>query len=128
MVNNIFSLIFHATMRRQKYRVTKDHNASFPYVLLAVEGDEVSVGKEDSEMPGWFWCKDKLGVEMWVPKTHLTIDVGKAVFNQPYNSTELNAAPGELVQYIGEALGWVECLDSKWRYGWIPSAKLMLIT
>jgi len=31
-----------------------------------------------------------------------------------------------VIQYIGEALGWVECLDSAWRYGWVPLDKLVL--
>ena len=33
----------------------------------------------------------------------------------------------EIVQYLGESLGWIECLDSEWKYGWIPSPKLMKI-
>ncbi len=33
---------------------------------------------------------------------------------------ELPDAP----QYLGESLGWVECLNEKWVYGWIPAPKL----
>jgi hypothetical protein len=40
------------------------------------------------------------------------------------NSVELDAQPGEEVQYLGEALGWAECLNSEWRYGWLPLNKL----
>ncbi len=112
---------------RQKYRVTNEHKASFSYSMKAIEGDQVDVGREDPEMPGWFWCKDSKGVEMWVPSTHLKINQALGIFNQDYNSVELNAKVGDIVQYIGEALGWVECLDNMWRYGWIPKDKLVSI-
>ena len=77
-------------MKRQKYRVKGDHKASFNYAMVAAEGDEVTVGREDPEMPGWFWCKDANGVEMWVPSTHLAINGIRGVFNQNYNSVELD--------------------------------------
>ena len=111
-------------MKRPLYRVAREHTASFTYAMVASEGDVVSVGREDSEMPGWFWCKDSKSVEMWVPSTHLRIDETKGVFNQPYNSIELTVEVGDVVQLLGETLGWAECLDGKWRYGWVPSDKL----
>ena len=92
--------------------------------MVAREGDVVTVGKEDSEMPGWFWCKDADGVEAWIPRTHIDIEDGRGVFNQDYNSIELDAQPGETVQFLGESLGWVECLNREWKYGWIPRDKL----
>jgi len=112
-------------MKRLKYRVIKEHKASFPYAMVVAEGDEVSVGREDPEMPGWYWCKDAKGVEMWVPSMHIDIEDARGVFNQPYNSVELDAKVGDVVQYLGEALGWAECLDGGWRYGWVPMEKLI---
>ena len=111
-------------MKRPRYRVVKEHRASFPYAMLAAEGDEVSIGREDPDMPGWFWCKDGKGVEAWMPKTHISIEGTRGRITQDYNSAELDAGVGETVQYLGESLGWVECLDSRWRYGWIPADKL----
>jgi len=111
-------------MRRLKYRVVKEHRASFPNTMMAVEGGEVTVGKEDPEMLGWYWCRDRNGIEAWVPASHISIKDGKGVFTQDYNSMELDAREGELIQYLGETLGWVECLDSEWRYGWIPRSKV----
>ena len=111
-------------MNRPLYKVTKDHKASFLDALIAEIGDKVKVGSEDPEMPGWYWCEDKRGMKAWIPKTHLDLEDNEAVFNQPYNSIEHTAEKGEIVQYLGESLGWIECLDKKWRYGWIPSDKL----
>ena len=95
--------------------------------MVAREGDVVTVGKEDSEMPGWFWCKDADGVEAWIPRTHIDIEDGRGVFNQDYNSIELDTQPGETVQFLGESLRWVECLNREWKYGWIPRDKLKRI-
>ena len=109
---------------RELFRVIEEHKASFDYAFIAEKGEAVSVGKEDHEIPGWFWCKNISGLEAWIPKTHIDITGKTAVFNQPYNSVEHNSKPGEIVQYLGESLGWVECLNEKWVYGWFPAPKL----
>ena len=114
-------------MKRPKYRVVNEHKASFPYAMIAIEGDEVIVGKEDPEMHGWYWCKDKNDVEAWVPASHISIKDGEGIFTQDYNSIELDAKEGDVIQYLGESSGWVECLDGKWKYGWIPKDKLVCI-
>ncbi len=106
---------------RPLYKVIELYKASFPDALLAMRGDRVSVGREDPEMKGWFWCKDLNGMEAWVPETHINISGEYAVFNQPYNSIEHTVEPGEIVQYLGEFLGWTECLNKEWKYGWIPA-------
>jgi hypothetical protein len=112
---------------RQLYKVIEEHKATFDYAFLANPGEEISLGKEDTDMPGWFWCKNKAGLEAWIPETHINIHGETAVFNQPYNSIEHNIKTEEIVQYLGESLGWIECLDRKWKYGWIPSPKLVKI-
>jgi hypothetical protein len=111
-------------MVRPKFIVTKEHKATFNYALTAKSGDTVKVGKEDEEMPGWYWCKDKVGVEAWIPKTYLEIHEDHGIFLQDYNSVELDAQPGEEVQYLDETLGWAECLNSEWKYGWLPLHKI----
>ena len=109
---------------RQLYRVIEEHVASFDYAFTVEKDESVSVGREDPEMPGWYWCKNAAGLEAWIPSTHVDIKDEAAVFNQPYNSTEHDAKPGDIVQYLGESLGWIECLNKEWGYGWIPSPKL----
>ena len=109
---------------RQLYRVNREHKASYTYSMVAEKGESVKIGEEDPEMPGWFWCTDENGVTAWVPNTYLEKRGDTAVFNQPYNSIEHNAQTGEIIQYLGEALGWVECLNKEWMYGWIPAEKI----
>ncbi len=112
---------------RPLYKVTEPHKASFPDALIAVKGDRVTVGREDPEMKNWYWCKDEAGMEAWIPETHLIIEADTAVFNQPYNSIEHTVESGETVQYLGESLGWIECLNREWKYGWIPANKMRKI-
>ena len=114
-------------MQRPLYRVIKAHEASFPEAMIATKGDRVHIGKEDPEMSGWYWCRNEKGIEAWVPKTHLTMSEGEVLFNQPYNSIEVTVVSGEVVQYLGESLGWTECLNKEWKYGWVPSEKLLLV-
>jgi hypothetical protein len=112
---------------RELFRVIEKHQASFDYAFIAEKGDVVAVSREDDETPGWFWCMDVDGLEAWVPETHLKIEGDKGTFNQPYNSIEHSVSPGDIVQYLGESLGWMECLNSKWEYGWIPLHKAEII-
>ena len=62
--------------------------------------------------------------QMWFPSTYIDVEEARGIFNQPYNSVELNVKVGDLIQFLGEALGWAECLDGEWRYGWVPYDKL----
>ena len=109
---------------RQLYKVIEEYKAVFDYAFIAEKGEKIILGKEDTEMPKWYWCKNQAGLEAWIPETHIEIDGKTATFNQPYNSIEHNAKPGDIVQYLGESLGWIECLNREWRYGWIPTNKL----
>jgi hypothetical protein len=112
---------------RQLYKIVEEHKATFDYAVLADIGEMVSVGREDTDVPGWLWCKNEAGLEAWIPETHIDIEGETAVFNQPYNSIEHTIKVGEKVQYLGESLGWIECLNHEWKYGWIPTSKLKKI-
>lgn len=109
---------------RDLYRVVEEHKASFDYAFVAERGEVVTVGKEDDASPGWYWCRNRSGMEAWVPETHISIEGSKGVLNQPYNSIEHDVKPGEVVQYLGASLGWIECLNKEWKYGWIPRDKM----
>ncbi len=45
------------------YLVIEEHKASFDYAFISKRGESISVGREDLEMPGWFWCKNAAGLE-----------------------------------------------------------------
>ncbi len=109
---------------RQLYRVVEEYKAIFDFAFIAEKDETISVIKEDLETHKWYWCKNTSGLEAWIPGSHIEIDGKTATFNQPYNSQEQPAKPGEVVQYLGEFFGWVECLNSEWKYGWIPTNNL----
>jgi len=84
-------------MKRPKYMVVNEHRASFPYAMIAIEGDEVIVGKEDPEMHGWYRCKDKNDVEAWAPASHISIKDGEGIFTQDCNSIELDVNEKDVI-------------------------------
>jgi hypothetical protein len=112
---------------RDLYVITQEHRASFDYALVVEKGDIVEIGKEDMDSPGWYWCKGPDSVEAWVPETYLFIDGERGLLKQPYNSTEHSVVRDEVVQYLGDTMGWMECLDRNWKYGWIPLHKAQKI-
>lgn len=109
---------------RPLYRVIKEYNAQFDYAFIAEKGERITLGKIDEETNKWYWCKHATGLEAWVPVTHIEIEGDTAVFTHPYNSVEHSIKKGEIVQFLGETYGWIECLNSEWRYGWIPTSNL----
>ena len=52
-------------------RATADHQPSYPNPLVVSAGEEVAVGREDTEWVGWLWCTNAAGKSGWVPKTSL---------------------------------------------------------
>ena len=57
-----------------RLRVVERHDASFPYSMVVKEGDEVEVGREDPEMPGWLWCTNAEGISGWVPDVYIRVE------------------------------------------------------
>jgi uncharacterized protein YgiM (DUF1202 family) len=108
----------------KRYKVLKEHKASFPYSMVVRAGDAVEIGVEDKEMPGWFWCTDEGGVSAWIPEDYLQQENGIAKILVDYDSTEHTVKVGEVLEYIGEACGWIWCANTKGRRGWVPADKV----
>jgi len=108
----------------KRYRVLKEYKASFPYSMVVRAGDAVKVGEEDEEMPGWFWCTDEGGVSAWIPEDYLQRENGRARMLVDYDSTEHTVRVGEVLEFIGEAGGWIWCANAEGRRGWVPADKV----
>ncbi|MCW4048886.1 MAG: hypothetical protein NWE89_04035 [Candidatus Bathyarchaeota archaeon] len=101
-----------------KLKVTKPHEASFDYNVVFKKGDRVKIGKEDPEMPGWYWCKNNEGVWSWIPEEYLDLKTG--TITQEYDTLELTVEIGDIFVYVTEVKYWTLCRDSI-REGWIPT-------
>ncbi len=107
-----------------RLRVTAPHKASFDYSVVFEKGDKVKVGKEDPEMPGWFWCENKDGVWSWVPREYLTRKGSEGTITQSYDTTELTVAVGETLEYLREVGFWTFCRARDGKKGWVPTKNL----
>ena len=108
----------------KRLRVIEKHIASFPYSMVVREGEEVEVGREDDEMPGWFWCTNAEGVSGWIPGDYVRIEGDKGTILVKYDTVEFTVDVGEILEHIKEAMGWAWCRDSEGRLGWVPLSKV----
>lgn len=108
----------------ERLRVIEKHVASFPYSMVVKEGEEVDVGREDDEMPGWFWCTNSEGVSGWIPEDYIKIEGNKGRILVDYDTIEFTVEVGETLEYIKEAQGWAWCRDGEGRLGWVPLSKV----
>ncbi len=106
-----------------KLRVVKPHEASFDYSVVFKRGDEVKVGREDPEIPGWYWCENHEGVWSWIPEEYLSIDGEEGTITTDYDTRELTVEPGEVFEHVAEMKYWTLCRDRD-REGWIPTENL----
>jgi hypothetical protein len=122
MNNTVRSRLGH--VKGAKLRVKAPHKASFEYSVVFKKGDKVKVGKEDPEMPGWFWCENKDGVWSWIPQEYLTRSDSEGTITRSYDTTELTVAIGEILEYLREVSFWTFCRTSDGRKGWVPTKNL----
>jgi SH3-like domain-containing protein len=111
-------------MKNVKLRVKKAHKASFDYSVAFKKGDKVKVGKEDPEMPSWFWCENKDGVWSWIPQEYLTREGSEGTITHGYDTTELTVAIGETLEYLREVKFWTLCRTRYGKEGWVPTRNL----
>ena len=104
--------------------VTKAHKASFDYSVVFKKGDKVSVGREDLEMPGWFWCKNRNSVWSWIPEEYLDRQGGEGTITHDYDTTELTVKAGEMLEYVTEVQFWTLCVTLDDKKGWVPTSNL----
>jgi SH3-like domain-containing protein len=107
-----------------KLRVKAPHKASFEYSVVFKKGDKVRIAKEDPEMPGWFWCKNKDGLWSWIPQEYLARSDSEGTITHSYDTTELTVAVGEILEHLREVSFWTFCRTSDGRKGWVPTKNL----
>jgi hypothetical protein len=113
--------------KNMNLQVVKAHKASFDYSIVFKKGDKVKVGREDPEMPGWFWCENEDGVWSWVPKEYLDIYDKEGMITHDYDTTELTTAVGDTLEYLTEVKFWTLCRTSYGKKGWVPTRNLRRI-
>jgi hypothetical protein len=102
--------------------VSHPHVATYRDPITIRTGEEIQVGPEDTDYPGWVWCTDSRGRSGWVPKSILefSYDGTEARSFEPYDAVELSVSVGEQVNQIQEESGWVWCENGEGKLGWVP--------
>ena len=105
-------------------RAIAAYRISYPDPLIVRAGDELNVGKEDPEYPGWVWCTDIDGKGGWVPDDCIELAGENARARYDYAATELSATVGEELVMNKEKSGWAWCTNRKGQSGWLPLANV----
>jgi len=101
-------------------KITTAYTSAYPDPLNLVKGQRLSVGKKDSEWPGWVWCTDHNNIGGWVPENYVRIENDEAIMLRDYDAAELTVRPGDRMKIKMEESGWYLCIDQEGNRGWVP--------
>jgi SH3-like domain-containing protein len=109
-------------------RVIKPYAAQYPNPIEGLAGQQVEVGREDDENPGWKWCKGPDGREGWVPLEILSSAGDTATLLEDYSAAELDVAAGDELKIEVTRHGWVLVRNSRGKRGWVPASHIETLT
>ncbi|MDY0829821.1 SH3 domain-containing protein [Microbacterium sp. BG28] len=106
-------------------QLTADHEIPDRAPLIVHPGDRVAVGQRDTEWPAFVFVTAATGCG-WVPARHIDIDGAAGIVRTGYDTTELAARTGDVVEILTEDTesGWSWCRDTAGREGWVPDRVL----
>lgn len=106
--------------------VVQDWQVVYPDPLTLSAGEEVTLGRRDTEWLGWIWCVNRAGQGGWVPEQYVEIRDDRCVARQAYTAAELAVKAGESVM-IGQRINdWAWCTNANGESGWVPERILAL--
>lgn len=106
-------------------RLLKSCTAQYPDPIVLRKGDPVSLGKRDTDFPGWIWATSSIdGKSGWVPEQFLATENGETRSLSDYSARELSAEEGEIVSVVEELLGWALVETQDGALGWLPVSHL----
>ena len=100
--------------------VTKEHQASYPDPLVVKSGDQLAIGKKDTQWPAFVWCTNEQEVSGWVPEKHLDRQGDRGIALQDYSTAELTISVGEKVVLERQDSGWYWVTNQAGQSGWVP--------
>ena len=106
--------------------IIKEHLASYPDPLIVKIGEELNVGKRDSQWPAFIWCTNRDGMSGWVPEKYLDRNDQRAIARSDYSTAELTVAVGEKVTVEREDSGWYWVKNRSGQVGWIPAENVAI--
>jgi hypothetical protein len=105
----------------QRVLVIRAHITSDPDPVRFVTGDVLSIGHHDQQWRSYVWCPDQSSHAGWVPDFYLEMTAAhEATALRAYDATELTVGPGERLDVLDEAGGWLRCRTSSGHESWVP--------
>jgi hypothetical protein len=108
------------TNTQRKCRVITPYESPYTDPVAFGDGEEVVIGKKESEWSGWVWCTKRDGESRWVPEAYVERRGDTGVMCRDYEATELAVALGEELVMGEEESDWVWCTNQEGRSGWVP--------
>ncbi|WGD36785.1 SH3 domain-containing protein [Lysinibacter sp. HNR] len=111
-----------------RYLLIEDHEIPTRAPLKIQPGEEVSIGKRDTEWPAFVFVTTPTGTG-WVPARHIDTHGSLGTVLVAYDTTELPASAGETVEVLSDdpESGWAWCRNRSGLEGWVPHRVLRAI-
>jgi len=100
----------------------KEHKSNYPNPLEFRLHDQLEVGSEDVEHPGWIWVWTPDGNEGWAPKEYIEFIEGfkRGTAKSDYCARELDVKVGDRLQIENTLCGWHYVTNAQRENGWVP--------
>lgn len=106
----------------KRVRVITAYQAQYPDPIRVKAGEQIRVGREDPEFPGWKWCTASDGCSGWVPIELLSGSAPDASIIQDYSAQELSVVVGEELNIEDARHSWLLVRNATGEHGWIPAS------
>ena len=101
--------------------VVSDHTSHYPDPIQFSKGDEIALGKGDTEYPGWISVITADDNEGWAPQSLIDrTSSHSGIALMEYSARELDVLIGDIVSCIRELHGWLWVENEKGESGWVP--------
>jgi hypothetical protein len=110
-----------------KARVIAEHRAPDRPAIQVAPGDPVTLGERDNDWPQFVWTTLASGMGGWIPSVLFDRERGDATAQKDYDTRELNADVGEVLNLHYELADWWWAENTQGVSGWIPARAIEII-
>lgn len=103
-----------------QYRVVTAYTRQYEDPIRFERGEAITVERQDTEFPEWWWCIDKAGRGGWVHQSFFEEEDYRKVATEDYSAWELSVAPGDVLAGERELGGWLLGTTRSGERGWVP--------
>ncbi len=105
----------------QRVTTVAGHRSQYPDPIQFRPGDQLELGKRDTEFPGWIWVRTPDDKEGWAPEDFIeTRSKSRGAATSNYTARELNTRAGESLRVHRELNEWLWVENQQGDRGWIP--------